>query len=92
MRITLDLPAPFYRKVQKLARQRKTTFQALMIEALSRYLTSEEEPGPSFRLPDRSFKGDGLVGGLSAMDWVRIRDLFYGGCAHEGVRRQPNRS
>jgi len=79
MRTTMDLPDPLYRKVQKLARQRKTTFRALMADALRRYLAAEETPRRLFKLPDRSFKGDGLVEGLSETDWARIRDLSYEG-------------
>jgi len=75
----MDLPDPLFRKVQKLAQQRKTTFRALMTDALRRYLAAEETPRRSFKLPDRSFKGDGLVDGLSETDWGRIRDLSYEG-------------
>lgn len=79
MRTTLDLPDPLLLKAQKVARQRKTTFRAIMAEALRRYLAAEETPRRPFKLPDRSFQGDGLVEGLSNTDWTRIRDLSYDG-------------
>jgi predicted transcriptional regulator len=79
MRTTLDLPDPLLRKAQKLAQQQKTTFRAVMAEALRRYLAAEETPRRPFKLPDRSFRGDGLVEGLTETDWGRIRDLSYEG-------------
>jgi len=75
----MDLPDPLFRKIQKLVRERKTTFRALMTDALRRYLATEEKPRRPFKLPDRSFKGDGLAEGLSETDWARIRDLSYEG-------------
>jgi predicted transcriptional regulator len=78
MRTTLDLPDPLLRKAQKLARQRQVTFRELMADALRRYLEGQPARQP-FRLPDRSFKGDGLVAGLAETDWERIRDLSYEG-------------
>jgi hypothetical protein len=79
MRTTMDLPDPLLRKAQKLARQRKVTFRALMADALRRYLAAEEPHRRPFKLPDRSFNGDGLVTGMAETDWERIRDLSYEG-------------
>ncbi len=75
MRTTLNLPDPLYREAQRLARKRKVTFQALMTDALRCYLANEGVPRRAFRLPDCSFKGDGLAEGLSEADWARIREL-----------------
>jgi len=55
------------------------TFRALMADALRRYLDEQPSRQKPFTLPDRSFKGDGLVAGLSETDWERIRDLSYEG-------------
>jgi len=79
MRTTLDLPDPLLRKAQKVARQRKVTFRALMADALRHYLDEQPSRQKPFTLPDRSFKGDGLVAGLSETDWEQIRDLSYEG-------------
>ena len=79
MRITLDLPDPLLRRAQQVARQRKVTFRALMAEALRRSLREQSSQPPPFKLPDRSFRGDGLVTGLSETDRERIRDLAYEG-------------
>jgi hypothetical protein len=57
----------------------KRTFLALMVEALRRSLAAEEMPRRPFKLPDRSFQGDGLMEGLSEADWARIRELSYEG-------------
>ena len=79
MRTTLDLPDPLLRKAQRIARQRKVTFRVLMTDALRRYLEEEPSRKAPFKLPDCSFKGDGLVTGVSETDWERIRDLAYEG-------------
>jgi len=79
MRTTLDLPDPLLRRAQQLAQQRKVTFRALMADALRRYLQEQRSGRPAFRLPDCSFRGDGLVEGLQETDWDRIRDLAYEG-------------
>lgn len=79
MRTTLDLPAPLLRKARQVARQRKATFRALMTDALRRYLQEPSSKQSPFKLPDRSFQGDGLVAGLPETDWERIRELAYEG-------------
>ncbi|MDX2010255.1 MAG: hypothetical protein SFW67_08700 [Myxococcaceae bacterium] len=78
MRTTLELPDPLLRKAKKLARERKVPFRTIVAEALTRFLREPEAPTP-FRLPDRSFRGDGLVADLADADWERIRDLAYEG-------------
>jgi putative antitoxin of VapBC-like toxin-antitoxin system len=79
MRTTLDLPDSLLKKAQQIARQRKVTFRALMADALRHYLQEQPSRPPPFKLPDRSFTGDGLVAGLSETDWERIRDASYEG-------------
>lgn len=78
MRTTLDLPDPLFKKVKQLARARNVPFRAVVAEALARLL--EEQPSRrAYSLPDRSFRGDGLVDGLVDSDWERIRELAYEG-------------
>jgi hypothetical protein len=78
MRTTLDLPDPLFRRAKQLAEKRGIPFRALVAEAL-RLLVKEESGARSFKLEDVSFKGDGLVDGLSETDWERIRELAYEG-------------
>lgn len=78
MRTTLELPDPLFNQAKKLARQRKVPFRAIVAEALRSFL-GQAQVKPAFKLGDGSFKGDGLVEGLSETDWERIRDLAYQG-------------
>ena len=78
MRTTLDLPDALYKKVKRLARERKMPFRAVVAEALMKML--EQQPARrAYVLPDCSFRGDGLVEGLTDSDWERIRELAYEG-------------
>jgi hypothetical protein len=79
MRTTLELPDSLLKKAQRIARQRKVTFRALMADALRHYLQEQPARPLPFKLPDCSFTGDGLVAGLAETDWERIRDLSYEG-------------
>lgn len=76
MRTTIELPDSLYGRLKKLARERGVPVRELVEEALRRLL--EERPA-RFELKDASFRGDGLVEGLSESDWDRIRDLAYEG-------------
>lgn len=76
MRTTLELPDPLFKKAQKLARARGVPFRALVAEALQRLLKAET-PVEAYRLPDTTFGGDGLVEGLSDLQWDRVRHLVY---------------
>ena len=78
MRTTLDLPDALFKKAKRLARERKVPFRAVVAEALRRML-DQQPPRLSYELPDRAFRGDGLVEGLVDSDWERIRDLAYEG-------------
>lgn len=76
MRTTLELPDSLFRKAQKLARERGVPFRALVAEALH-ILLKAEKPTKRYRLPDTTFGGDGLVEGLSDLQWERIGHLVY---------------
>lgn len=54
MRTTIDMPDRLLRRVKRVTAERKTTFRALVIDALERAL--EERPG-GFRLRDASVGG-----------------------------------
>ena len=51
MRTTIDMPDALMHRVKMTAAQRKTTFRALVVEALERTL---DEPASSFELKDAS--------------------------------------
>lgn len=77
MRTTIELSDALLARARKLARKRGTSVRALVEEGLRRVL--EEQPPSRYRLPDASFRGDGLVEGLDAGDWERVRELAYEG-------------
>lgn len=78
MRTTIEIPDPIFHRAKLLAEQRGIPFRALVADGL-RLLFREQPKKESFHLKDFSFKGDGLVAGLSETDWERIRDLAYEG-------------
>lgn len=51
MKTTIDMPDALMHRVKMTAAQRKTTFRALVVEALERTL---DEPASSFELKDAS--------------------------------------
>lgn len=77
MRTTIDLSDALLTRAKRLARQRGTTVRALVEEGLRKVL-DEQQPG-AYRMPDASFGRGGLVDGLDAGDWERIRELAYEG-------------
>ena len=78
MRTTLELPDALLSRAKRIAKQRRLTLKVVIADALRRYL-DEQPRSAKFSLPDKSFRGDGLVEGLSESDWDRIRELSYEG-------------
>lgn len=77
MRTSFDLPDALLSRAKRLARSRGTTLRAIVEEGLLAVLKSSTSA--PYRLPDTSFRGDGMVEGLGEADWSRIRDLAYEG-------------
>lgn len=77
MRTSFDIPDSLFQRAKKLARERKTTLRALLLEGL-REVLRRERPRP-YRMKNCSFGAGGLVEGLEWTDSDRMRDLTYEG-------------
>jgi hypothetical protein len=78
MKTTLDIPDPLLHEVRKIASREHTTLRALVEQGL-RKIVAERKGTRPFRLRQVTFKGQGLVPGLSWDDWDKIRDIAYEG-------------
>lgn len=79
MRTSVDIPDNLLARAKRLARERKTTLRALLIEGLREVLKGRPRGAPRYVLKDRSFGDEGLVDGLDWADTERLRDLTYEG-------------
>ena len=79
MRTSLDIPDSLFQRAKKLARDRKTSLRALLLEGLREILQRERPGATQYRMKDCSFGGGGLVEGLDWTDSDRLRDLTYEG-------------
>jgi len=77
MRTSFDLPDGLLRRAKALARKRGVPLRELVLEGLTQLVRQED--AQTYVLPDRVFKGDGLVAGLDAADWSEIRARAYEG-------------
>ena len=79
MRTSIDIPDPLLRRARRVARSRGTTLRALVVDGLRALLSDARDASTKYTLPDRSFRGDGLVDGLTWTDWDQIRERIYEG-------------
>ena len=79
MKTTIEISDPLFQSVQRLARERGTTFRSVVESALYRELKEASTPKKPFRLRDASFKGEGVQEGIDLSDWSQIRRLAYEG-------------
>jgi len=77
MRTSFDLPDGLLRRAKALARKRGVPLRELVLEGLTQLVRQED--AQTYALPDRVFKGDGLVAGLDGTDWSEIRARAYEG-------------
>ncbi len=78
MKTTIDLSGDRVTRVRSIARQRGTTFRAVVEEALHLMLKAEKHPAPK-PAPLVTFKGDGLAPEFAGRSWDAIRDAIYVG-------------
>ena len=79
MRTSIDIPDSLLVRAKRLARERKTTLRALLIDGLREVLKSGQRGARRYAMKDCSFGGEGLVDGLDWADNERLRDLTYEG-------------
>jgi hypothetical protein len=76
MKTTVELPDGLLRDARRLALREGTTVRALIERGL-RTVVQDRQPSRRFVLRKASFRGDGLVAGVSLRDWDTLRDLAY---------------
>lgn len=76
MKTTLDISDPLLDEARKLAAREGTTLRALVERGLRQVVAKQRNT--SFKLPDRSVKGNGLRPELADAPWDEIRRLAYG--------------
>lgn len=79
MKTTIEIADDLFKRVQRLARNEKTTFRALT-EAGLRLVLSGKHLNPPRKLPPLvSFGGDGPTDEFKDWNWDRLRDNIYQG-------------
>lgn len=78
MKTTIEIPDSLFGAVKKLARRRKTTMKAVIVDALRRAMRDDSDT-QRFRLRDCSVEGDGPVQGVDPTKWEQIRGMIYDG-------------
>jgi hypothetical protein len=78
MKTTLEISEKLFRDAKEKALKRGKTFRQIVEEALNQFLYAEK-PKAKTKFKIHSFKGDGLVEGVSLEDWPAIRALIYEG-------------
>ena len=79
MPTSVEIPDALLRRVRSVARKRRTTLRAIVLEGLRKVVDQQPREMPPYTLGDASFGDGGLVEGLSATDWEEIRHRAYGG-------------
>jgi hypothetical protein len=78
VKTTIEISDALLFSAKKVAKRNHTTIRALVEEGLRRVL-EERRTTPAYRLPNASFRGNGLQPGIEEGGWQAIRDLIYGG-------------
>ena len=79
MKTTVDISEGLFREVKRYAGEKGTTFREVLEFALRMLLKSKAQRIKNFQLRKHSFKGRGLVAGLTEGSWSSIRDRSYEG-------------
>jgi hypothetical protein len=79
VKTTVDIATSLFHEVKRQAAQKGITLRELIEGALRSYLRRQEQAKGPFRLKKNTFKGKGLVEGLSEGDGAAIRDRAYEG-------------
>ncbi len=79
MKTTIDISKSLFEEAWAAAERHKATFKEIVESALRRFLQQEKQAARPFRLRKHTFKGKGLVEGLTEGDWAEIRRRAYEG-------------
>jgi hypothetical protein len=77
MKTTIDIPDQLLAEAQALARREGTTLKALTQEGLRKVIAEKKAKKRGYKLPDRSFKGEGYQPEFEDVPWDKIRDAIY---------------
>lgn len=77
MRTTIEVNDELFRKAKQLAAAEGITLREI-VESGLRVELARRRRG-RYRMPDRSFEGEGLQPGVVEGDWGTIRDVIYAG-------------
>ena len=77
MKTTVEISDNLFELAKKRAKQEGSTMRDVIEAALQRFLSPSPKDRKPFKLKDGSFKGDGLVEGVTS--WEQIRDMAYEG-------------
>ncbi len=80
MKTTIDISKSLFEEAWELAQSKGATFKEIIEGALRAFLKMEKKAARKpFKLRWHTFKGKGLVEGLSEGDWPEIRRRIYEG-------------
>jgi hypothetical protein len=75
MKTTVEIPDALFQEAKAVAAEKGVPFREL-VESGLRYAIRESRPKKKFRLPDCSFRGNGLTAGTT---WEELLDRAYEG-------------
>lgn len=79
MKTTIEIPDALLNEAKAVAAREKTTLRQLVAAGLRAVLEARRKKRTLFKLPDASFRGDGLVPGVDLANWEQVRALVYEG-------------
>jgi len=78
MKTTVEIAEDLFLRTREVAQREGTTLRALIEEGLQAALARREEKA-SYRWPDLSVGGEGLVPEVEEGSWEPLGDLIYAG-------------
>ena len=79
MKTTVEISDSLFNEAKRLSGQRGMTLREVIEMSLRNFLMSQKTPSKPFKLRWHTFRGKGLVAGLSEGDWPELRRLAYEG-------------
>ncbi len=77
MRTTIEVNDELFRKAKQLAAEEGITLREIVESGIRSEVARRHRD--TYRLPDRSFGGQGVQAGIVEGDWGSIRDTIYAG-------------
>ena len=79
MKTTIEIADDLFERVQRVARQEKTTFRSLTEQGLRIVLKEKQQKKPKKLPPLVTYGGSGLIDEFKDWNWDQIRDEIYRG-------------